>query len=116
MNYRIILEKRRLTSDNKYPLKIRLYDKRSYKDQSLNIYVHDLLIRNVGVNTIGIYLRTIRAIFNKSINERLTDNYPFKKFRIKQQPTPSRTLTAEELRRIINYECTGDREFNRDLC
>ena len=223
MNYRIILDKRRPTSDNKYPLKIRIYESRSYKDKSLNIYLYetewdadkqavlktcnshklynskltqekadaekkvlfgidflkpakpkrkhsiieygsklsnefekagktgnsiiyntaveillrytkqknllfedvdysflnsfqnDLLHRKVSVNTISIYLRTIRAIFNKAINEELTENYPFKKFRIKQQPTPSRTLTTDELQKIVNYKCSGDREFNRDL-
>lgn len=81
----------------------------------LTSFQNDLLQREVGVNTISIYLRTIRAIFNKAINEELTENYPFKKFRIKQQPTPSRTLTIEEIKKIINYECTGDREFNRDM-
>jgi integrase/recombinase XerD len=81
----------------------------------LNAFQNDLLRREVGVNTISIYLRTIRAIFNKAINEGLTENYPFKKFRIKQKPTPSRALTVEEMRRIVNYNCTGDREFNRDL-
>ncbi|GAA4459589.1 site-specific integrase [Nemorincola caseinilytica] len=78
-------------------------------------FQNDLLTRGVGVNTISIYLRTIRAIFNKAINEELTDNYPFKKFRIKQQPTPSRSLTVEELRKIAHYKCSGVVEFNRDL-
>ncbi len=81
----------------------------------LNGFQNDLLRRKVGVNTISIYLRTIRAIFNKAINEELTENYPFKKFRIKQQPTPSRTLTVDELKKILNYRCSGEREFNRDL-
>ena len=78
-------------------------------------FQNDLLQRKVGINTISIYLRTIRAIFNKAINEELTENYPFKKFKIKQEPTPSRTLTIDELVKIANYQCTGDREFNRDL-
>lgn len=78
-------------------------------------FQNDFLKRGVGVNTISIYLRTIRAIFNKAINEELTDNYPFKKFRIKQQPTVSRSLTTEELRKIASHQCTGVVEFNRDL-
>jgi integrase/recombinase XerD len=81
----------------------------------LNSFQNDLLKRGVGVNTISIYLRTIRATFNKAMNEGLTESYPFKKFRIRQQPTPSRTLTVDELKKIINYKCSGDREFNRDL-
>lgn len=81
----------------------------------LKTFQNDLLQREVGVNTISIYLRTIRAIFNKALNEELTENYPFKKFKIKQAPTPSRTLTIEEVKKIADYECTGDRQFNRDL-
>ncbi len=223
MHYKIILDKRRSRKDNKYPLKLRVYEGDNYKDASLNISIYetewdadtqvvlkecknhglynakltqekavadkrvlfgiepaapqkpkkkysiieygrklshefertgktgnskvyntavemllrytkqknilfeeidysfllsfqnDLLQREVGVNTISIYLRTIRAIFNKAINEELTENYPFKKFRIKQLPTPSRTLTIEELKKIVSYKCSGDREFNRDL-
>lgn len=72
----------------------------------LKAFQNDLLQREVGVNTISIYLRTIRAIFNKALNEELTENYPFKKFKIKQAPTPSRTLTVEEVKKIANYECT----------
>lgn len=223
MNYKIILDKRRSRQDNKFPLKMRVYAGRTYKDKSLSIFIkedewdseaqtvlnscnshkiynskltqekanaekqmlfgveitktvkpkqkhsitdygkklsqefektgktgnsiiyntavemllrytkqknilfedidygflknfqNDLLVRKVGVNTISIYLRTIRAIFNKAINEELTENYPFKKFKIKQAPTPSRTLTIEELKMIANYKCSGDKEFNRDL-
>lgn len=81
----------------------------------LKTFQNDLLQREVGVNTISIYLRTIRAIFNKALNEELTENYPFKKFKIKQAPTPSRTLTIGEVKKIANYECTGERQFNRDL-
>ena len=81
----------------------------------LKNFENDLLQRQVKVNTISIYLRTIRAIFNKAINEELTENYPFKKFKIKQQPTPSRSLTIDEFKQIKNYKCSGDREFNRDL-
>jgi len=81
----------------------------------LTSFQNDLLQREVGVNTIAVYLRTIRAIFNKAINEELTENYPFKKFKIKQQPTPSRTLTIQEFKQIIDYKCSGDREYNRDL-
>ena len=223
MNYKIILDKRRSRQDHKYPLKIRTFEGRKYKDKALGIFVteeewdlnsqtirstcdkhklfnskltqekaiadkrvlfgieptirqkpkdkhsiiaygrklsqdfektgktgnsiiyntaiemilrytkkkdvlfedidysflmafqNDLLKRGVGVNTISIYLRTIRATINKAINEELTENYPFKKFKIRQQPTPSRSLTIEELRKIVNYPCSGDREFNRDL-
>lgn len=81
----------------------------------LKDFQNHLLQRSVGVNTISIYLRTIRAIFNKAINEELTENYPFKKFKIKQQPTPSRSLTIQEFKQIMDYKCSGDREFNRDL-
>ncbi len=81
----------------------------------LTKYHNDFLRRNVGLNTISIYMRTLRAMFNKAINEELTENYPFKKFKIKQKPTPSRSLTIAELQKIVNHGCTGATEFNRDL-
>ncbi len=81
----------------------------------LTAFQNDLLQRGIGVNTIAIYLRTIRAIFNKAINEDITENYPFKKFKIMHRPTRSRSLTTEELRQIANYRCSGVTEFNRDL-
>ena len=61
-----------------------------------------ILTRNgAAVNTRAIHFRNIRAVINDAIDNELTTNYPFRRFTIKQEQTRHRTLTAEELRRII---------------
>ena len=56
------------------------------------------------INTVGIHLRNIRAVFNYAIDEELTTKYPFRKFKIKKEQTHHRDLSIEELRRIMRYE------------
>ena len=55
-------------------------------------------------NSRSIHLRNIRAVFNYAIDEELTTNYPFRKFKIRQEPTKKRSLTVEKLRELFNYE------------
>ena len=51
-------------------------------------------------------MRSIRALFNKAIKKEILDSkyYPFKNFKIKTVHTINRTLTIEEMKRIINLE------------
>lgn len=53
-------------------------------------------------NTRSVHLRNIRAVINNAITLELTNNYPFRRFRIKSQPTRHRALTAEQLRELFN--------------
>lgn len=53
-------------------------------------------------NARNIYLRNIRRIFNVAIDDGVTDAYPFRRFKIRAQPTKSRALTAEQLRTLFN--------------
>lgn len=52
-----------------------------------------------GANTNGIghHFRNLRAVFNFAIEEEATNNYPFRKFRIRHEQTRKRDLTAEQL-------------------
>lgn len=54
-------------------------------------------------NTISIYMRCIRAVFNYGIDEEYTTNYPFRRFRVPHQETRHRALTVEQLRAIRDY-------------
>ncbi len=58
-----------------------------------------LLARKVSVNSVSVYLRTFRAIWNKAINQDIVgiECYPFKKFKIKKEKTTPRVLTLEEI-------------------
>lgn len=55
-------------------------------------------------NTRNIHLRNIRAIFNAAIEDEITTHYPFRKFKIRHEATPKRSLTIEQLAQIFVYE------------
>lgn len=57
------------------------------------------------VNSIGIYMRTLRAIFNKAIAEGLIkeEGYPFKKYKIKTGNPTKRALKKEDMVKLLNY-------------
>lgn len=56
-------------------------------------------------NTVAIHLRNIRAVFNAAIDEGITTNYPFRKFKIKKEESRDKSYTAKELRRLFSYKC-----------
>ncbi|UEG49831.1 site-specific integrase [Ferruginibacter lapsinanis] len=62
-----------------------------------------LLNKRIKVNTISLYLRTIRALFNKSIREGILEMkyYPFNSFKIKNERTINRTLTKSEISQLL---------------
>ena len=67
-------------------------------------------------NARGIYLRCIRTVFNWAIAEGMTAApYPFKRFKIRSEPTKDRSLTAEELRMLRDAPCNKAIEKYRDL-
>lgn len=64
----------------------------------------------------GIVLRCLRAVFNRAIDNGITDRYPFRKFKVKQEQTEHRVLTDEELVQLRDYPLQDDwREMYRDL-
>ncbi|PHN01151.1 site-specific integrase [Flavilitoribacter nigricans] len=66
----------------------------------------DCLARGIKVNSISVYLRTLRAIMNKAIDEGILpqEQYPFRKFKIKQEKTQKRAISKEEIKKIIDIE------------
>ena len=53
-------------------------------------------------NTRSIHLRNIRAVINNAITLELTNNYPFRRFKVRSQPTRHRALTAGQLRDLFS--------------
>ncbi len=51
-------------------------------------------------NARAIHFRNLRAVFNKAINDELTTNYPFRKFKIGKEETRKRALSVEQLRTL----------------
>ena len=71
--------------------------------------------RTMKINSYAIHLRNIRTVFNFAIDEGITNNYPFRKFKIKKQETAKRSLTVEQLRTLASYDCDSYQERYRDL-
>lgn len=65
-----------------------------------------MLSSGIKVNTVSLYLRTIRAIYNRAIKEGIVsaNNYPFRGFKIKQEKTISRSLTIKEMQSIVGLD------------
>jgi integrase len=78
----------------------------------------DAYLRAAGckTNTVSVYLRNIRALLNDAIDDDLIrqDIYPFRKFRIRQESTPKRSLSVDELRRLyaFRHEYDGIERFH----
>lgn len=72
-----------------------------------------------GVNGLAVYMRTLRAIYNKAIKSGVADKelYPFDDYKIKTAPTEKRALDGELLKKIIqldlpaNHPCFDTRNY-----
>ena len=62
-------------------------------------------------NTRNLHFRNIRTVFNEAIDDGITNVYPFRRFKIKNEITAERVLTVEEIRIIayFNVEECGER-------
>lgn len=59
---------------------------------------------NPSPNARALHIRNLRAVFNYAIDEELTANYPFRRFKIKTVKTAKRNLSVGELREVFNHE------------
>lgn len=81
----------------------------SFRDLNYDFLVRfeqDNLQKGNSVNGLSVYLRTIRAIFNKAIKSGLTEQefYPFKMYEIKGSKTRKRAISMEAIKRIQALE------------
>ena len=74
-----------------------------------------MLGRGNNVNTIAVHMRNIRAIFNHAIDQEYTQIYPFRKYKIKKMETAKRSLSVEELRKLITCDVEEYQEKYRDI-
>ena len=54
------------------------------------------------VNGRNLHFRNIRAVFNDALDNEITQNYPFRVFKIKMEQTAKRSLTLEETRELFS--------------
>jgi predicted DNA binding CopG/RHH family protein len=62
------------------------------------------------INGLAVYMRTIRAIYNKAIKQSIAsaDAYPFKLYRIKSIPTKKRAISMDAISKIVALNYTTD--------
>lgn len=70
--------------------------------------------KKLSQNTRCIIIKNIRTVINRAIDEELTTNYPFRRFKIRSEETPKRDLPVEELRRLFNYPVDNFQKYYLD--
>lgn len=66
-------------------------------------------------NARNIHFRNIRAVFNDAIDDEITTCYPFRKFKLKSEPTRKRSFRVDALRKIFITPLSGHLERYRDV-
>lgn len=61
------------------------------------------------------HFRNLRAVFNFAIEEEVTNNYPFRKYKIRYEQTRKRDLTIDLLRQLRDVELLPFQEPHRDI-
>ncbi len=73
------------------------------------------MAQNNKVNAYAIHLRNIRTVMNWAIDNDWTDNYPFRRFKIKHEATRKRNLSAQFIREIMEMSVEPYQERYRDF-
>lgn len=66
-------------------------------------------------NSRNIHMRNIRAVFNAAIDDGITSAYPFRRFKLRPQPTRKRALSVEDMRVLFSYDVEPWQEYYRDM-
>lgn len=83
------------------------YENLTFEDitkQWLTSFDRWLSVSSPSKNARNIHHRNIRAVFNAAIEDEITTSYPFRKFKLKNEPTVKRSLTTEQLRNLFSCE------------
>ena len=69
----------------------------------LNEFNHHLITSGLKLNSISNYFRTIRAIYNKALKEKIVDRslYPFHDISIKSEKTAKRAVLKEDIVKLL---------------
>lgn len=92
-------------------------DTRSFEDIDKDYLLRfdAFLARTCCRNARNVHYRNIRAVFNDAIDDEITTAYPFRKFKLKTEPTRKRSLSVEELRVLRDYPVEDYQRKYRDI-
>ncbi len=78
----------------------------------------ELLKRNVSVNSISVYMRSLKAICNKAINLDYApfDWYPFRKYKINKEKTTPRVISIDEIRKYFSLNLAPSDTTYKSWC
>lgn len=74
-----------------------------------------MIDQGYGINYYGQVERSIRKVFNYCIDNEVTEQYPFRRFKCKSGKTAKRNLSVEELRSLRDWPCEKWQEEYRDM-
>lgn len=66
-------------------------------------------------NARNIHFRNIRTVFNDALSDEIITCYPFRKFKLRPEPTRKRALSIERLRSLFNMAVAQHEERYRDF-
>ncbi|MFN5323560.1 MAG: phage integrase SAM-like domain-containing protein [Bacteroidota bacterium] len=74
-----------------------------------------MVAKGLKVNSIGVYMRSFRAIYNTAINKDVVEAtfYPFKKYKIKSEKVVPHNLGLSDLQTYFNYPLDRDHALFR---
>ena len=71
---------------------------------------------NLSANTIGIRFRTLRAVFNIAIKEKIvkSEHYPFNEYNVSKlkKETVKRAISKDDILSVINYSCNNTSQYS----
>jgi len=84
------------------------FDELNYK--WLNKFETHCLSEKASINGVNVYMRTIRALYNKAIKEKvaLKELYPFTEYKIKHEKPIKRAISLEDIKKIKKLRLKKD--------
>lgn len=89
-----------------------------FVEKLMGEYENFLKMTGAGLNTVSFYMRIMRAVYNRAVDEGITDQrYPFKKVYTGIARTVKRALRFDDIRRIKNVDLSNEPNlaFARDM-
>lgn len=89
-----------------------------FDEKLMGEYENFLKMTGAGLNTVSFYMRIMRAVYNRAVDEGITDQrYPFKKVYTGIARTVKSALRFDDIRRIKNVDLSNEPNlaFARDM-